>query len=102
MGDFAILKSRVSGTVEYYRREGYDLLLNVPVSRTSGFGTATRNIGRIENTGVELTLGFAPVVASQPGGFSWNLDLNFSANNNQVLELPGGEDIQNGSQIYSE
>ena len=100
--DFSIINSRVNGTVEYYRREGYDLLLNVPVSRTSGFGTATRNIGRIENTGVEATLGFAPVVASQPGGFSWNIDLNFSANNNQVLELPGGEDINNGSQIYSE
>ncbi|NRB62567.1 MAG: SusC/RagA family TonB-linked outer membrane protein [Saprospiraceae bacterium] len=100
--DFGLLKNRVSGTVEYYRREGVDLLLNVPVSRTSGFNTATRNIGRIENKGIEVTLSLAPVVASRPGGFTWNIDANFSANKNQILELPGGEDILNGSQVYSE
>jgi len=100
--DFAILNNRINGTVEYYRREGKDLLLNVPVSRTSGFSSATRNIGRIENTGVEVTLGLAPVVASSPGGFTWNIDLNYSGNQNQILELPNGEDIPNGSQIWSE
>ena len=100
--DFGFFNNRVSGTVEYYRREGNSLLFEVPVSRTSGFATANQNIASIENKGVEATLSLAPVVASRPGGFNWTIDLNYSANRNQILELPGGEDILNGSQVWSE
>jgi outer membrane receptor protein involved in Fe transport len=53
--DFSILDSRIGGTVEYYNRTSENLLLNVPVSSTSGFTTATRNIGKVQNRGVEVT-----------------------------------------------
>ncbi len=100
--DFGLFQNRISGTLEYYRREGQDLLLAVPVSSTSGFTTATRNIGRIENKGIELTLNYSPFRSSSPSGFNWDIELNFTANNNQVLELPNDEDILNGNQIYRE
>ncbi len=100
--DFAILNSRLSGTVEYYRRLSTDLLLNVPVSSTSGFTSATQNIGELENSGVEVTLSAAPFVSSNPGGFNWNLDFNISFNRNKILSLPGGEDINAGRQIRRE
>ena len=53
--DFAIL-GRVSGIIEYFNRESDNLLLDVPISRTTGFGTLTQNFGAMENRGLELTL----------------------------------------------
>jgi len=100
--DFAILDNRIGGTVEYYNRTSENLLLNVPVSSTSGFTTATRNIGKVQNSGVEVTLNLAPVKATRAGGFDWNLNFNISFNKNEVLELPDGEDILNGFQVFRE
>ena len=100
--DFGFWNNRLGGTIEVYRREAYDLLLDVPVSSTSGFTTATQNIGRLENQGLELTLFGAPVRSDATGGFNWNIDMNFSMNRNKIVELPGGEDILNGNQIYRE
>lgn len=100
--DFAILNSRIGGTFEVYRRVSTDLLLNVPVSSTSGFTTATQNIGEMENYGLEITLFASPIKSATPGGFNWNTDFNISWNRNEILALPDGEDIINGSQLYRE
>lgn len=93
--DFAVLESRLSGTVEWYLRKGEDLLLNVPVSSTTGFTTALRNVGKIQNTGVEFTLSALPFTSTNPTGFRWSIDFNISANRNKILELPNDEDIIN-------
>ncbi|MDX1941326.1 MAG: TonB-dependent receptor [Saprospiraceae bacterium] len=98
--DFAVLENRLSGSIEWYQRRGEDLLLNVPVSSTSGFQTALRNIGKIENKGFEVNLSATIFRSSNAKGFNWNIDANFSANRNKILELPGGEDILNGRQIW--
>lgn len=100
--DFAILNSRIGGSLEYYHRRSEDLLLNVPVSSTSGFTTATQNLGKVQNSGVEAVLNLVPVRSASPDGFNWELNFNISFNRNKILELPGGEDILNGTQIYRE
>jgi TonB-linked SusC/RagA family outer membrane protein len=92
--DMSFFKSRVSLTAEYYTRTTSDLLLGVPLSRTSGFSTATRNIGSMENKGFEFTLNVIPV---QTKNTRWDIDFNFANNKNQVLSLPNGNDIVNGS-----
>ncbi|TWW09181.1 SusC/RagA family TonB-linked outer membrane protein, partial [Planctomyces bekefii] len=92
--DMSFLKSRVSITAEYYTRTTSDLLLGVPLSRTSGFSTATRNIGSMENKGFELTVNVIPV---QTKNTRWDIDFNFANNKNKVLSLPDGNDIVNGS-----
>lgn len=88
--DISVLKNRLSGTFEYYNRKSEALLLNVPLSRTSGFTTATRNIGAMENKGIEITLSGTPVLTKN---FKWDIDFNFANNKNQVTSLPGGLDI---------
>lgn len=100
--DFSIINSRIGGTVEYYDRRSEDLLLQVPVSSTSGFTTATQNLGKMKNSGIEVVLNLVPVKSTRPDGFNWGIDFNISFNNNEVLELPNGEDILNGTQIYRE
>lgn len=91
--DIAILSDRFYATFEYYRMVTSDLLFQVPLPQYSGFSNQLQNIGSVENKGIELTLG-ARILT---GAFQWNTDFNFSRNRNQVLSLPGGNDILYGS-----
>lgn len=97
--DWGILDGRVSGSVDVYRREARELLLDVPVSRTSGFNEATQNLGKIRNQGLEVVLSTDNITS---GDFRWTTDFNIAWNRNEILELNDGEDIINGSQVYSE
>jgi TonB-linked SusC/RagA family outer membrane protein len=91
--DVSILKNRISLTAEYYTRTTSSLLLGVPVSRTTGFNTITKNIGEMKNEGIELALNVVPVLTKN---FKWEVDFNFANNKNTVLSLPDGNDIING------
>ena len=91
--DVSILKNRISLTLDYYKRTSSSLLLAVPLSRTSGFPTATRNIGSMKNEGIEVAINAIPV---QTRDFRWDIDFNFANNKNTVLTLPDGNDIVNG------
>lgn len=97
--DLGILKNRVNLTVDYYVRKSENLLLDVQLSRTSGFSTARRNIGSMENKGIEIELNVVPV---QSKNFRWDIDFNFANNKNKVTSLPGGADIANGTLIIRE
>ena len=84
--------NRLTGTVEYFRRRTYDLLLNVPLSNTSGFTSQTQNVGEMVNRGWEASLS-ADILS---GDFSWNLSVNATSVHNRVTELPlssSGEEI---------
>jgi len=97
--DFSVLKNRVNVTVDYYIRKSENLLLSVPLSNTSGFGSATRNIGSMENKGLELSLNIIPV---QTKDLRWDLDFNFSNNKNKITSLPNKADILSGNFIIRE
>ena len=88
--DVSILKNRVNFTADYYNRKSTDLLLSVQLSRTSGFSSATRNIGAMENKGIELTLNITPVLTKN---FKWDVDFNYAHNINKVTNLPNHADI---------
>ena len=94
--DFSVLKNRVNVTVDYYIRKSENLLLSVPLSNTSGFGSATRNIGSMENKGLELSLNIIPV---QTKDLRWDVDFNFSNNKNTITSLPNKADILSGNFI---
>ena len=82
--DFGLFQNRLNGSVAYYKRKSEDLLLNVPLSLTSGFATQTRNIGRMENSGFELELGYDFVRSND---FNVSLSGNLATVDNKVLEL---------------
>ncbi len=97
--DFSVLKNRVNVTVDWYIRKSENLLLSVPLSTTTGFGSATRNIGSMQNKGLELSINIVPV---QTKDFRWDVDFNFANNKNKVTSLPNDADIVSGSYIYRE
>jgi TonB-dependent starch-binding outer membrane protein SusC len=79
-----LFKDRMKVEFAYYRRVTSDLLLNVPLSRTTGFASKIANIGSMENRGIELTLEATPVSI---GSFKWDLNYNFAMNRNKILTL---------------
>ena len=53
--DFELMRF-LNGTIEYFDRESSNLLLNRPISRTTGFTSLTQNFGAMRNNGIEITL----------------------------------------------
>ncbi len=106
--DFGMFKNRVTATIELYRKLTTDALLDQPVQQTSGFSNFTQNIGKLENKGIELTLGGDVLRSKGRDGFKWNTNFVFSYNHNEVLklygglkQLPGNESVTVGRSIGS-
>lgn len=91
--DIGFFNDRINLTAEYYRMVTSDLLFNVQLPQYSGYTSQLKNIGEVENKGIELTLSSRNIDRA----LKWDMDVNFSANRNKVLSLPGGNDIQYGS-----
>ncbi|MGI4741342.1 MAG: SusC/RagA family TonB-linked outer membrane protein [Janthinobacterium lividum] len=85
--DFALLKNRLSGTVEYYVTNTEDVLLGLPLPPTSGVSSYTTNIGSTQNKGIELSLN--GVILENRNGWTWEAGLNLYANRNQITSLAG-------------
>lgn len=86
--EFAILNNRISFEADYYTRKTSDLLLNVQVPGTTGFATQLRNVGSLENNGVEFTINTENIVSKI---FRWSTSINFAANKNKITDLDGQE-----------
>ena len=90
--DFGILGGRLSGTVDYFLKNTKDLLINLPIPAATGFSTITTNIGKIRNTGLELTLNSNNIV----GAFKWNTSFNIGTLKNTVISTGPIPSIING------
>jgi TonB-linked outer membrane protein, SusC/RagA family len=97
--DYGFLNDRISGEIDYYVKRSDGLLFDVPLPGTSGFSTITRNIGLMENKGLEFVLNTKNVAKD---AFTWNTSLNISYNDNTVKELPRGQDVITGQNILRE
>ncbi len=85
--DFAILRNRISGSVDYYYRKTTDLINTATVSAGSNFrNQVSSNIGSLENRGVEASLTVRPVVTEN---VQWEVTANFTYNKNKITELTG-------------
>jgi TonB-linked SusC/RagA family outer membrane protein len=91
--DFAILNSRLSGSIDFYTKNTEDLLLNLPIPTTSGFTTVPRNVGEVQNQGIEFALQATPISS---GKFNWDIALNASYNKNEIVKLFNGQPIDAG------
>jgi TonB-linked SusC/RagA family outer membrane protein len=94
--EIGFLQNRVTFEIDLYRKFTEDMLLSAPVPSSSGYTTVSKNVGSMENKGVEIALN---TVNIERNDFSWNTTINFSFNKNQVIDLAGGADIFLGSTI---
>lgn len=91
--DFALWKSRIFGSLEYYITNTTDLLAPQPLPNSIGFGGFITNIGETQNRGIELTLSTLNI---EKGDFIWATDLIFTKNTEEIISLPDGDDIGAG------
>lgn len=86
--DLSFLQKRIELTVDLYRKTTRDLLLNSNLPLSSGFVSAMKNIGKVRNQGVELTLNTVNIKTKK---FEWTTNFNIAFNQNRVLELTEGQ-----------
>lgn len=77
-------KIRFAGT--YYSKTSSDLLVPVQVSASTGFTSVWDNVAKMSNKGFELQLGSTIVKTDD---FSFDIDVNFAKNKNEVVSLNG-------------
>ena len=83
--DFGILRNRISGSVEVYKRTTEDLLNKISVAAGSNLTNMIyTNIGTMENKGLELSLNTVPIKTDQ---WKWNLDLNYTVSDSEITKL---------------
>ncbi len=93
--DFSMLKSRLSGTVEYYVTNTKDILLSVGLPATSGVSSYMANIGETQNKGIEFSLD--GVILDSPNGLRWEAGINLYANRNKLVALASGQQRDEGN-----
>ncbi len=86
--DIALFNNRVRFSADAYKKTSNDLLLNVPLPRTSGFPDITRNAGELVNKGLEFQL---TTVNFDRDNIKWSTDFNISFNRNEVTNLVNQE-----------
>ncbi len=84
--DASLLRNRINLTVDYYHRKSNDLIYLVPIPTTSGFSSAFKNIGDVENKGIELSLN---VKVINNNNIKWSVGGNVTRNKNRILSLFG-------------
>jgi len=92
--DFGILRDRLTGSIDLYKRTTKDLLwdYNVPMPPYL-YNTIVANAGVMENKGIEIQLRGTPL---EGPNFNWISTVNFSANRNKLVALSSDEFIVQG------
>jgi TonB-linked SusC/RagA family outer membrane protein len=86
--ELSLFNNRVNFVIDYYQKVTRDLLLNANIPSSSGFNKVIKNIGKVQNTGLEMSLSTTNI---KTRNFSWISDFNISFNRNKVLALTEGE-----------
>ncbi|MNX91436.1 TonB dependent receptor [compost metagenome] len=86
--ELGILKDRFTMELGLYRKINDDLLLNADLPPTTGYAKADKNIGKLQNDGIEITLS-GSIIRSEK--FNWESNFNISFNRNKVMELARGQ-----------
>ncbi|TPN81391.1 SusC/RagA family TonB-linked outer membrane protein [Aquimarina algicola] len=93
--EMSFVSGRLGFDVSLYKTNTTDQILSLPVTTATGFSTRLINAGEIENKGIEVSA-FGKVI--QNDNFTWEVNLNWSKNENEVVSLftdANGNEITN-------
>lgn len=83
--DFGFLNSRVSGSIDVYKKKTSDLLAEVTIAPGANFvNKIVTNVGNTENKGVELTVNTVPV---RTQALTWEFGFNYTYNEAKITNL---------------
>lgn len=92
--DFALFKSTLTGTIDYFYKYTSDILAPVEVSSLIGRQVGQSNVGAVSNKGIEVTLAYNGKIGRD---FRFSISPNFTWVKNAVEKLSNGakEEINN-------
>ena len=92
--ELGLFNDRINIVADVYYKKTSDLLLDAPIPASSGYSTVTKNIGNMENKGLDLTIN---TINIQSKDFSWSTSFNISFLKNKITALgANNEDITYG------
>ena len=91
--DARFFGGKLSLVFDWYKKTTKDLLLQVPVSPTTGFSSQLKNAGTVRNTGIEVALNWRDQVGKD---FEYNIGYNIAYNKNKVTEVNSSQKYNNG------
>ncbi|HEY4205324.1 MAG TPA: TonB-dependent receptor [Puia sp.] len=90
--DAAFLDNRLSVTLEAYKKKISNLLYFFQTPGYLGGGSYEKNIGGIQNRGIELGISATPL-DPKTSKLSWTTHFEISFNDNKVLDLAGQDNL---------
>ena len=84
--DARFLSNRLSLGIDYFDKRTKDLLFNLTVPSELGFTSAVTNGGDVQNSGLEIELGWRDNI----NDFVYSINANFATLHNEVLSLANG------------
>lgn len=79
--DFGFFNDKVTGTIDFYDKRTSDVIMNLNLDPSVGFGNYYDNVGSIHNYGAEFSL---RTNLLKKGKFSWNVSANIARNYNEI------------------
>jgi len=86
-----LFKNRLTLDASIYRRVTNNLIIFRPLDPSTGYSGTQTNIGKINNDGIEIDLGYDLFKSDK--GFNWNVAVNYSTNKSEVKDLGQDTDI---------
>ncbi|WP_418992970.1 SusC/RagA family TonB-linked outer membrane protein [Alistipes sp.] len=82
--DIALFRNRLAFTADIYQKDTRDLLQNLQLAPSTGYGSRVRNLGHLRNRGVELSL---KGVLLRSKKIYWDLAANWYTNTSEMVSL---------------
>ncbi len=82
--DASFWQNRLHATLDFYIKNTSNILYQVPVTGLVGVTSIWKNIGKMRNTGIELTVG-GDIIRTKD--LTWNVTANISHNSNELRDL---------------
>ena len=83
--DFSFFKGKLYGSVDYYNKQGRDLMSTISIPSVNGTESQRLNTAAMSNQGIELELGTRLTII--PKELTWRGNVNLSFNKNKIIDL---------------
>ncbi len=90
--DLGFLKDRITLSVDFYKRNGFDLIGHLPTAGIGGESLKYANYADMKSKGIEVTLN-AKIINQDK--FKWSTNLNFGYNKSEITNLEYSPSIFN-------
>lgn len=87
--ELQFFNGRIGVDFTYYNTLTSEQIVSISVAQSTGFDAIRQNVGKIRNSGIEGLLTVTPVKTKD---ITWDLFFNYTANNQEVVELAEGLD----------